>query len=165
MTAVQRDSIEDPVAGLIVYCNNCGTSGEMQYFNGLIAASTDQSAGIEWYNGTFVRTYAQSQAIGSGNQNTTTIINVQGAGSYAAKLCADLVSEGYSDWYLPSFTELQKLVGANGAGMVNGGDYWTSSEATGPDELQKAWSIHFLIGDYAASDKSLLLRVRAIRSF
>jgi hypothetical protein len=34
MTATQRDAISSPVAGLIVYCSNCGAAGELQIFNG-----------------------------------------------------------------------------------------------------------------------------------
>lgn len=34
MTAAQRDSIVAPSAGLIVWCTNCGSSGELQVYNG-----------------------------------------------------------------------------------------------------------------------------------
>ena len=34
MTASQRDAISSPAVGLMVYCTNCGTYGEPQYFNG-----------------------------------------------------------------------------------------------------------------------------------
>jgi hypothetical protein len=34
MTYAQRNAIVNPGAGLIVYCTNCGTNGEMQYYNG-----------------------------------------------------------------------------------------------------------------------------------
>ena len=33
MTYAQRNAIVNPGAGLIVYCTNCGTNGEMQYYN------------------------------------------------------------------------------------------------------------------------------------
>ena len=36
MTAAQRDSIVAPVAGLILWCTNCGSSGELQVYNGKI---------------------------------------------------------------------------------------------------------------------------------
>lgn len=35
MTQGQRDGITNPVAGLIVWCSNCGTSGEIQVYNGI----------------------------------------------------------------------------------------------------------------------------------
>ena len=35
MTAVQRDAITNPPQGLMIYCTDCGTYGQMQVFNGL----------------------------------------------------------------------------------------------------------------------------------
>jgi hypothetical protein len=43
--------------------------------------------------------------IGTGNTNTNLIVAVQGNGNYAAKICYDLVLNGYSDWFLPSRDE------------------------------------------------------------
>jgi hypothetical protein len=34
MISTQRDAILSPIAGLTIWCSNCGTSGEMQVFNG-----------------------------------------------------------------------------------------------------------------------------------
>jgi uncharacterized protein (TIGR02145 family) len=34
MTSIARDAIASPVAGLMVWCNNCGIAGEMQVYNG-----------------------------------------------------------------------------------------------------------------------------------
>lgn len=36
MTAVQRDAIANPVAGLIVWCSNCCSNGEAQVYNGVV---------------------------------------------------------------------------------------------------------------------------------
>ena len=36
MTAVQRDSIVNPVAGLMIWCSSCGIAGEMQVYNGSV---------------------------------------------------------------------------------------------------------------------------------
>ena len=68
--------------------------------HGLIAAPSDQGTSIQWYNGS-TTTGAIATALGTGNANTTAIVTNQGAGSYAAKICSDLVLGGYSDWYLP----------------------------------------------------------------
>ena len=35
MTQLQRNTISNPVAGLVVWCNNCGTYGELQVYNGI----------------------------------------------------------------------------------------------------------------------------------
>lgn len=34
MTAAQRDAISSPVAGLVLWCTNCGTNGELNVYNG-----------------------------------------------------------------------------------------------------------------------------------
>lgn len=34
MNGAQRDAIANPVAGLVVWCSNCGSNGELQVFNG-----------------------------------------------------------------------------------------------------------------------------------
>jgi uncharacterized protein (TIGR02145 family) len=36
MTAFQRDSIVNPVAGLMIWCRGCGITGEMQVYNGSV---------------------------------------------------------------------------------------------------------------------------------
>ena len=60
--------------GLIAYLNT--TTG-----TGLIAAPTDQGR-VQWYNGSNNLTNATGTAIGTGQSNTSTIVTVQGAGSY-----------------------------------------------------------------------------------
>ena len=34
MTAAQRNSISNPPAGLMLWCSDCGSNGELQVFNG-----------------------------------------------------------------------------------------------------------------------------------
>ena len=132
--------------------------------HGFIAAPADQSTGIAWYNGSYLITGATATALGTGSANTNTIITSQGAGSYAARLCYDLESGGYSDWYLPGKDELHKLYLSFGAidGLVYNGYYWSSSET----DISSAWSEQFVNTGYQYTyPKSSLLRVRAIRSF
>ena len=63
--------------------------------HGLIAAPSDQSAGIQWYNGSEVETGATGTAIGTGKSNTELVVTKQGVGNYAANLCKSLNLGGY----------------------------------------------------------------------
>jgi len=143
--------------GLVFYNDGLG--------HGLSSAPTDQSAGIQWYNGSYTVTGATATAIGTGNANTNTIVASQGAGSYAAKLCADLVLNTYSDWYLPSKDELNLMyvnLKSNSMGGFAASSYWSSSE----NYNYYAWNQFFSNGNqYSYSYKYYTYYVRAVRAF
>jgi hypothetical protein len=129
--------------------------------HGLIVPGSDQSTGIQWYNGSNITTGATGEGIGTGNSNTNSIVVAQGAGSYAAKICYDLVTGGYSDWYLPSLVELHKILSNKASiGGFTSDIYWSSTELVSSQALGAD-------SDYMTSysDKNLTLRVRAVRSF
>ena len=68
-------------------------------------------------------------AVGTGETNTTSIVNALGSGSYAARLCYDLSLGGYDDWFLPSKDELNLM--PQQEGVIPGfavASYWSSSE-------------------------------------
>jgi hypothetical protein len=214
MTYSQRTQIASPIAGLTIWCSNCGPSGEMQVFNGgtwtnmiggtatgtislsigqsyqggkvayilgskdpgydpntqhgLIAATSDQTVpeiGIKWDRGTYTITGATGTAIGTGFSNTNKIIASQGepAITYAAGLARAYTGGGYTDWYLPSKDELEKLQSNKGTiGDFYNFYYWSSSEV---DE-SKAWFQFFWNGrQYQNVKGELRPLVRAIRSF
>jgi len=130
--------------------------------HGLIAAPSDQSTGIQWYNGSYITTGATGMALGTGMANTNAIVAAQGSGSYAAKLCADLVLNGYSDWYLPSREELNKLyINRSSIGGFSTGRYWSSSEYT----ANLTWSIGFNSGFSSSTNKYFISYLRAVRAF
>jgi hypothetical protein len=151
--------------GVIAYILVSGDPGYVDgETHGLIATPSDQSAGIQWYNGTGISTNATSTT--AGNTNTNTIVNVQGAGSYAAKLCSDLSLGGYSDWYLPSKIELTKIY-ANKAsiGGFSSGNYWSSTEYA-PASAGNAWFYSTSTGGYINyGNKANIYNVRAVRAF
>ena len=142
--------------GIIFYIDGTGK-------HGLIAATKDQSNGIKWYKNNYIVTGATGTAIGTGLSNTNTIISKQGnSGNYAAKLCADLVSGGFNDWYLPSKQELNQLY--NHKSKVPGlsaTNYWSSTES----DINNAFDQEFGGGFQFADDKSFTIHVRAVRSF
>jgi len=149
--------------GIIAYILQSGDPGyDANVQHGLIAAPSNQSTGIAWWNGSYVTTGATATALGTGNANTNTIVSVQGAGSYAAKLCYDLVLNGYSDWYLPSKDELNKLyLNQTAIGGFAAAYYWSSSEY---DNIN-AWFQNFNDGGQGNYYKSTTYYVRAVRAF
>jgi hypothetical protein len=221
MTYYQRTQIASPIAGLTIWCSNCGDYGEMQVFNGaawtnmigraasiylrvgdvyqggkvayilvngdpgydattqhgLIAATSDQGRKITWdrltgdfysYQGT--NRGAIGTAIGTGFSNTSNIIASQGgtASSYAAGVARAYTGGGYTDWYLPSKEELNKLYlnrVAIGEFISNSyGLYWSSSEIQSYP-YHSAWLQDFSNGGPLSIFKDFDVNVRAIRSF
>ncbi len=148
--------------GKIAYILQPGDIGyDANVQHGIIAASNDQSTGAEWgYYGSLI-TGADGQAIGAGPQNTIDIINGCLTPGIAADICGDLVLFGYTDWYLPSKDELQKLfsnqvaIGFTPTGVW----YWSSTEFDdNTARVQSTISQSIL-------SKSQTAYVRAVRSF
>ena len=152
-------------------------SGDIGYVagetHGLIAAVADQSSGIRWYNGINVTTGATGTAIGTGSANTDAIINEQGATetSYAAGLARAYTGGGYTDWFLPSKDELNKMylnratintTAASNSGSDFGSSYyWSSTE----NDNDNAWMQRFIDGFQTNFSKSATRDVRAVRAF
>jgi hypothetical protein len=142
--------------------------------HGLVCAIEDQSAAIQWYNGSNTTTGATGTAIGTGSANTTAIIADQGdvETAYAAGLARayrDVASPG---WFLPSKDELNQMylnkATINSTAAANGGSnfsinkYWSSTEY---DESEFAWVQNFYTNFQSASRKSNTNVVRAVRAF
>ena len=149
--------------GIIFYLDASGC-------HGLISAPTDQSTGIQWYNGSNTVTNAVRDGVGAGKFNTERIIVNQGYGNYAAHLCANYQGGNYGDWYLPSKYELNLMylnIGqGNALGLGNVGgfadtNYWNSLEAASV----AAWLQDFGSGNQDAGYKSFTYYVRAVRAF
>lgn len=150
--------------GVIAYIYVAGDPGYVSgEVHGLIAAPSDQSTGIQWgcYS-TTTMVGGTSTALGTGAANTAIVSAACGAGT-AARLCADLVLNGYSDWYLPSRDELNKLyINRSSIGGFTGtGVYWSSSEYN----AASAWAIAFATGATFLNNKFNADHVRAVRAF
>jgi len=63
--------------------------------------------------------------------NTKSIVSQLGSGDYAAYYCDTLTEHGFSDWYLPSYNELQVIY--NKMDSINfewySNYYWSSTES------------------------------------
>lgn len=149
--------------GIIAYIYVSGDSGYIAgQTHGLIATTSNQSTGAQWgCSGTSIT--GTSTTLGTGLASTTAIVNGCATTTIAAALCNNLSSGGYSDWYLPSKDELNKLyLNKTTIGGFSNVSYWSSSQVS----TTTAWSINFSTGTASStSTKSTLMYVRAIRKF
>jgi len=153
--------------GKIAYIFMTGDPGfDANVKHGIIAAPSDQSTGTTWNSGTESYQGSNGTALGTGNTNTNTIVGSLGTGNYAAKLCYDLVLGGYSDWFLPSKDELNKLyLNQTAIGGFTTDGYWSSTEEHVDATTNLAYVQHFTNGNFDTYTKSDSYRVRAIRYF
>ncbi|MFH0755718.1 MAG: hypothetical protein V2B15_00335 [Bacteroidota bacterium] len=100
--------------------------------HGYVAALNDQtsSENIVWgCEGTFVT--GTSTAVGTGQANTTAIVNSCSANGIAARICDQLELNGFSDWFLPSKDELDLMyqnLHVQQLGNFSDFLYWSSSQ-------------------------------------
>jgi hypothetical protein len=143
--------------GLIFYLD--GTT-----LHGLVSTTFDLSAGAPWgCSGTLIAG-SLGLVFGTGLSNTNAIVSVCASIGTAAKVCSDLVTGGYSDWYLPSRDELSLMheqLKIKGLGGFANSNYWSSSEFSATSSYIQSFS-NGSIGQLA---KTSMARVRAIRSF
>ncbi|MFZ4521341.1 MAG: DUF1566 domain-containing protein [Bacteroidales bacterium] len=145
---------QNRMGGIIFYIDGTGQ-------HGLISAPGDQSTGAIWgCNGTTIGT---STSLGSGQANTTLFVNGCSTAGTAARICDELVLNGYSDWFLPSKDELHQMYlqkAAIGGFILT--YYWSSSESTS----LTAWFELFQDGfQYGQASKTTATYVRAVRAF
>jgi len=141
--------------GKIAYIDGSG-------IHGLIAAAADQSTGIYWHVSRTGTTGAVATAIGTGNANTNAIVALYGAESNAARICYDLSLNGYTDWYLPSYDELNQLyINRVAVGGFASDLYFSSSEYGSENARYQNFAFGF--SNYVYKESTLY--VRAVRSF
>ena len=149
--------------GIVAYILQPGDPGyDANVPHGLIVATSDQG-GSEWGCTSTTISGADGTAIGTGAQNTINIMNGCSTAGIAARLCGDLVLGGYSDWYLPSKDELNKLyLNRNTIGGFAYNWYWSSTEVY----VTNAWGQDFFSGNQDNYSKSYsYFIVRAVRAF
>ncbi|MEP6794627.1 MAG: DUF1566 domain-containing protein [Saprospiraceae bacterium] len=152
--------------GKVAYILLSGDPGYIEgQVHGLIAPTSDQSLFIEWGCIGANMPGAEGTSLGTGNQNTIDIVTGCVTTAIAARICDDLVLGGYSDWFLPSKDELNKLylnrVAIGGFSTASQAYYWSSSESTN----NVAWYQNFCCGNQNTTNKNLQSFVRAVRAF
>jgi hypothetical protein len=147
--------------------------------HGLIVAMTDQSPTQVWSNIDNTAIGSTAQSDWNGQANATATIGQVGHTSSAAKLCDDYTNTDYgtgvfTDWYLPSLTELsslwqnlypvQKALESDGNPATTAifkGAYWSSTER----DASSSWMVIFNSGGIGFNPKFFGNRVRSVRAF
>jgi len=155
--------------GIIVYILQSGDTGyDANVQHGLIMPTTD-TGGVNTLWGCFgTNITGTTSSIGSGQANTTAIVNQCATAGIAARLCDDLTSGGYSDWYLPSKDEWVQINGAYSQSLIpaanlNGNAYWTSTQY----DANTAWlqKLNDEMVNETKNSTGQSPRARAVRSF
>lgn len=173
-------AIGDRIEGGIVFyvaSPHADLDGDGILDRGLVCALSDFPTPLQW--GCYNTTIGARTVLGSGQTNTTTIVDnacQKGDGiTSAAEVCDGYsVTVGgalYDDWYLPSRDELNLMyrnIGqGNALGLGNIGNfadrvYWSSTEGAGS---YGAWVQLFLYGTQRSTGKWATFNVRAVRAF
>jgi hypothetical protein len=131
--------------------------------HGFVVATVDQSESAQWgCMGTLIGS-ANGLDIGTGQENTNSIVAECGDAGIAAKLCADLTFGGYDDWFLPSIMELKKMqYNSESIPSFGNAEYYSSTQV----DANQARSL-ITDGDShpVTYNKTHYSRVRAIRYF
>ena len=147
--------------GIVFYLDSTGQ-------HGLVCAPSDQGS-FQWgCYGTNIG--GTSISVGIGQANTNLILSGCSTRPIAASVCDNLVLNGYSDWYLPSREEVEKMYWnlqfKGFGGFSNYSNYWSSSQ----DSPYHAWYVYFgngfvASGSNGGSSKDSYSHVRAVRAF
>ncbi len=126
-----------PAGGLVFYDKGSFTDG-WQY---LEAAPSNQGR-VKWIEGGSLQTTSlvgsTSQAIGTGQANSDTIVAQTDHTASAAKICLDYVLNGFDDWFLPARNTLDQMynnlhlqgLGAFIGTQWNPGQFFSSTESS-----------------------------------
>lgn len=156
---------EFALGGIVTYIDGGKKVGE----HGFVTAISDQTSSVWGCKGTNITSLTDN-----GKSNTVEILN-QCAERPIAASSTQVTINGYSDWYLPSISELQTMWfnigrGASGAnfniGNFTNAIYWSSNQAPGGSFANQGYGILFNgQGFRQLVDKDFSLNVRAIRRF
>ena len=165
-------AVGQPAYGGTIACLNGG-------LNNLIAATADNSTGIQW--GGYGTDITGAESTTDGNANTIAIVSaLDDSSTFAAGLCSnfEVDSQGnspclsgntcYNDWFLPAGNN----TGASGQlnclytnrvaiGGFASAFYWSSTES----HAFSAWGQYFGAGGQGVDSKSGPDRVRCVRGF
>jgi hypothetical protein len=157
-----------PAGGLVFYDKGNNTGG----WRYLEAAPARTEVRVIWsHERRVIDSVLNQRALGLGRSNTQKIMeyfNNRGGGfDTAARACVDLVVNGFNDWFLPSFDELNWMYGnlhRRGLGEFKNDRYsyyWSSTQ----ESSASSFTVDFSNGRQMANDIIYSQNVRAIRQF
>ena len=158
-----------PGGGIIFYVNKENPAGST-YFEAACAGWSDGACGgsdlsdpqPQWGCSGANLSNAGGVAIGTGEQNTTSIVNGCSSTGIAARIADDLVLGGQSDWFLPSFNEMKEMyLQKEAIGGFFGKGYWSSSQ----DGVDTSRRLGFGRAAEGTSPKTYTHFVRPVRTF
>ncbi len=174
-------------ANAMVALNDVNEIGEFKYggvifwidptsnnSSGLVCAVNNQSVSGAVWGCQGINISGTTINIGSGASNTALIEATCTTPGTAADLAANLVLNGFDDWFLPSRDELYEIyllqniinptiIANGGTSLTSNGTYWSSSQQG--NSSQNAIFLGISNGSLNGVSKSALLAVRAVRSF
>jgi hypothetical protein len=143
---------QSALGGIIAYINGGGSTGT----SGLVVSSSSTLGTSVW--GCYLANINTSTNAGTGAANTAAILSDCAARPIAASVAAAHTGGGYTDWYLPSVDDLNRIY-VNRVAIGNwGSSYWSSSQFNSQNS-------YFYDSNYNIENKNTPLNVRAVRSF
>ncbi len=127
LTYVQKTAISSPVAGLILFCSDCGTSGEMQLYNGTSFVNMIGNAAQLALPAISATTGAYS--ITTSTATSGGVINSDGGASITARGIVWGTSAGASTYSVTSGTGVGTFASAI-TGLTSGVTYFVRAFAT-----------------------------------
>jgi len=169
-TKIYKIGDTGPAGGIIFY-DKGNADGGWRY---LEAAPASSEFSAEW--GLAYFSLKTDPEIGTGRRNTALIVaalnKIRETAGRAARLVDDMNINGFDDWFLPSWNELDLMylnLHKQGLGGFKNADYWSSSSISYGDDAIGAYNM-FFDGDDTGDGGSGYARyqiclVRAVRSF
>jgi len=138
--------------GLIFYFDNVSCQG-------LVSAPTDQAIAPWGCSGFETANSCPSNIIPA----FQFCANPCGDSGSASQLCTGLIN-GYTDWFLPTLSQLDLMyrhLHRKSVGGFSSSNYWSSTE----QDNTNAWKTHFSNGTQYPTTKTIAFPVRAVRAF